>query len=233
MQFLPFISWCMWLPGEIQVRKIEKNRADVHVGEVSNLIWNMCRSFVACCSFMISNFKASCEGPVKFTHLYTFIYIYIIYSSSWKKNSYESNAIPKRFWHAEFCMIPHQSLLATTISLEIKASFGAFHRREGAVTSASFKIWNVLDYRFSRCQSLRFPTVSSIFITWNHKRFREKRFRDGNLRVAIPKQGPLMKWAMTKDLHLSTLIYHYLYMSMALTDFDPVETQHIHLTFFL
>lgn len=88
------------------MRKIDKHRADVHVGEVSNLIWNMCRSFVACCSFMISNFKASCEGPVKFTHLYTFIFIKLK-----KKQTVMNQTQYQRGFgmlnSAEFCMIPH------------------------------------------------------------------------------------------------------------------------------
>lgn len=194
----------MWLPGEIQVRKIDKNRANVHVGEVSNLIWNICRSVVACCSFMISNFKTSCEGRVKLTHLDTCIFIKL------KKKT----VVNQTQYQRSFGMLNSAWFLISPFLLPpspLKSRHPLERFIEGAVTSESFKIWNVWITGFpSSCQSLGFPTASSN-IHCGITNVSEKSVSGTKTwELRFSKQGPLMKWAMTKDLDLSTLIYHYL-----------------------
>lgn len=150
---------------------------------VSNLIWNICWSFVACCSFMISNFKTSCEGLVKFTHLDTFMFI---------KLKEKQAVLNQTQYQRSFGMLNSAWFLISPFLLPaspsiIKASFGAFHPRGREKSNLSrFGMFWITGFP-SSCQSLGFPNGFIKYSSWNHKRFREKRFRDENLRVAIPK----------------------------------------------
>ena len=115
-----------------------------------------------------------------------------LYSSSFKKkktNSYESNAIPKKSWHAEFCMIPHYIspfLLPPSPSI-IKASFGAFHPRGREKSNLSRFGMFGLEAFPQAVKAWDFPTASSNIHCGITKVSEKNVSGTENLRVAVFK----------------------------------------------
>lgn len=189
---------------------------------VSNLIWNICWSFVACCSFMISNFKTSCEGLVKFTHLDTFMFIKlkekqaVLNQTQYQRSFGMLNSawfliilVPSCYQHLPW----NQGIL-----------FGAFHPK-GPWKIESFKIWNVWSTGFpsAAVKAWDFPTASSNIHCGITKVSEKNVSGTENLRVAVFKaQSKVLWWSEQWQriyiyLHWSIIIYICLWLWLTLT----------------